>query len=60
MLQNKIFIKRDVGQCLDVGHCLPKPVVLDGAEVWGCENCDIVNNLKLRFCKLGETPLHIY
>ena len=30
---------------------LVKPVVLYGAEVWGCENCDIVNKVKLRFCK---------
>ena len=30
---------------------LVKPVVLYGAEVWGSENCDIVNKVKLRFCK---------
>ena len=30
---------------------LVKPVVLYGAEVWGCENCYIVNKVKLRFCK---------
>ena len=30
---------------------LIKPVVLYGAEVRGCENCDIVNKVKLRFCK---------
>ena len=30
---------------------LVKPVVLYGAEVWGCENYDIVNKMKLRFCK---------
>ena len=61
MLQNKDFIKRDVGQCsfallkrikslslppdiaLKLFDTLVKPVVLYGAEVWGCENCDIVN-----------------
>ena len=30
---------------------LVKPVLLYGAEVWGCENSDIVNKVKLRFCK---------
>ena len=30
---------------------LVKPVVLYGAEVWGCENCDTGNKMKLRFCK---------
>ena len=36
---------------------LVKPVVLYGAEVWGCENCDIVNKVKLRLCKY---PLHVH
>ena len=36
---------------------LVKPVVLYRAEVWGCENCDIGNKLKLRFCKYA---LHGY
>ena len=30
---------------------LVKPDVLYGAEVWGCENYNIVNKVKLRFCK---------
>ena len=43
---------------------LVKPVVLYGAEVWGCENCDIVNKVKstcsnMVFGELGETPFHI-
>ena len=36
---------------LNLFDTLVKPVVLYGAEVWGCENCDIVNKVKLRFCK---------
>ena len=30
---------------------LVKPVVLYGAEVWGSENCDILDRLQLRFFK---------
>ena len=30
---------------------LVKPVILYGAEVWGCENYDIFEKLQLRFCK---------
>ena len=30
---------------------LVKPVVLYGAEVWGCESYNILERLQLRFCK---------
>ena len=39
---------------------LVKPIVLYGAEVSGCENCDIVNKLKVRFCKYVHNYVHKY
>ena len=32
-------------------NVIVKPVVLYGAEVWGSENCDILERLQLRFLK---------
>ena len=36
---------------LKLFNVIVKPVVLYGAEVWGSENCDILERLQLRFIK---------
>ena len=36
---------------LTLFNVIGKPVVLYGAEVWGSENCDILERLQLRFFK---------
>ena len=36
---------------LKLFNVIVKPVVLYGAEVWGSENCDILERLQLRFLK---------
>ena len=36
---------------LKLFNVIAKPMVLYGAEVWGSENCDILESLQLRFLK---------
>ena len=36
---------------LKLFNVIVKPVVLYGAEVWGSENCDILERIQLRFFK---------
>ena len=37
---------------LKLFNVLVKPVVLHGAELWGSEQCDILERLQLRFFKI--------
>ena len=66
-LQNRIYFRRDaelffllkkarnlsfpLDIMLKLFNVIVKPVVLYGAEVWGSENCDILERLQLRFLK---------
>jgi len=45
----KLALPMDIA--LKLFNNLVKPVILYGAEVWGCENYDIFEKLQLRFCK---------
>ena len=51
LLKKKRQMSLPVDVAIKLFDNLVKPVVLYGAEVWGCESYDILERLQLRFCK---------
>jgi hypothetical protein len=52
ILKRGKFLNLSISRQLDLFDKVVKPILLYGCELWGLSNCDIIERVHLKYCKL--------